>query len=278
MARKAILQKFVVVADLNWTPENPEASPITKERSRSNTPYNALYCERQPPPPDSQALVVDTEPTPDTYNLFTVTNGAKPLMVKVQVNKQEIPMEIDTGASLSIVSEKTLNIFSSGLDLKPTDVSLRMYTGEPLPVIGMLDVEVTYGPQEATLPLIVVQGKGPSLFGRNWMEVIRLNWSNINHVTTNLSLNRILSKYSVVFKNELGLLKGTKAKMFVDVDATPRFFKPRSVSYYLKEKVEQELARLQDEGMISPVHFSDWAAPIVPVVKKRWDYSHLWRL
>ena len=87
-------------------------------------------------------------------------------MVKVQVNKQEIPMEIDTGASLSIVSEETLNIFSSGLDLKPTDVSLRMYTGEPLLVIGMLDVEVTYGPQQATLSLIVVQGKGPSLFGR----------------------------------------------------------------------------------------------------------------
>ena len=55
--------------------------------------------------------------------------------------------------------------------------------------------------------------------------------------------------------------------MFVDVDATPRFFKPRSVSYYLKEKVEQELAHLQDDRMISPLHFSDWAAPIVPGVK-----------
>ena len=99
------------------------------------------------------------------------------------------------------------------------------------------------------------------------MEVIRLNWSNINHVTTNLSLERILSKYPVVFNNELGLLKGTKAKMFVDVDATPRFFKPRSVSYHLREKVEQELAHLQNNGMISPVCFSDWAAPIVPVVK-----------
>ena len=55
--------------------------------------------------------------------------------------------------------------------------------------------------------------------------------------------------------------------MFVDVDATPRFFKPRLVSYCLKEKIEQELARLQDDGMISPVRFSDWAAPIVPVVK-----------
>ena len=64
------------------------------------------------------------------------------------------------------------------------------------------------------------------------------------HVTTNLYLDQILSKYPMVFKNELGLLKEIKAKMFVDVDATPRFFKPRSVSYYLKEMVAQELACL----------------------------------
>ena len=31
-------------------------------------------------------------------------------MVKVQVNKQEIPMENDAGASLSIVSEEALNL------------------------------------------------------------------------------------------------------------------------------------------------------------------------
>ena len=43
--------------------------------------------------------------------------------------------------------------------------------------------------------------------------------------------------------------------MFVDVDATHRFFKPRLVLYYLKEKVEQELAYLQDDGIISPVCF-----------------------
>ena len=86
-------------------------------------------------------------------------------------------------------------------------------------------------------------------------------------MTTNLSLDRILSKYPVELKNELGLLKGTKAKMVVDLGATPIFLKPISVSYYLKEKVEQELAHLQDDGMVSSIRFSDWAAPIVPVVK-----------
>ena len=35
----------------------------------------------------------------------------------------------------------------------------------------------------------------------------------------------------------------------------------------MKEKVERELDRLQEAGVITPVEFSDWAAPIVPVVK-----------
>ena len=35
----------------------------------------------------------------------------------------------------------------------------------------------------------------------------------------------------------------------------------------MKEKVEDELKRLQETGVIEPVQFSEWAAPIVPVLK-----------
>ena len=36
----------------------------------------------------------------------------------------------------------------------------------------------------------------------------------------------------------------------------------------MRGKVEQELNRLQRQGVLTPVAFSDWAAPIVPVLKK----------
>ena len=35
----------------------------------------------------------------------------------------------------------------------------------------------------------------------------------------------------------------------------------------MRGKVEEELERLVSEGIIEPVQFTDWAAPIVPVVK-----------
>ena len=45
------------------------------------------------------------------------------------------------------------------------------------------------------------------------------------------------------------------------------FCKARPVPYALKEKVETELKRLEDEGIISKVERSEWASPIVPVPK-----------
>ena len=63
------------------------------------------------------------------------------------------------------------------------------------------------------------------------------------------------------------MLKGSTAKIYGVSDQPPRFFKPRSVPYALKRKIEEELDKLVQTNVIELVRYSDWATPIVPVLK-----------
>ncbi len=70
-----------------------------------------------------------------------------------------------------------------------------------------------------------------------------------------------------MFKDELGTLRDTTMKHCVKPNAVPRFYKPWSVPFAMKHKVEKELERLQQLGIIESIKFSDWVAPIAPVLK-----------
>lgn len=63
-------------------------------------------------------------------------------------------------------------------------------------------------------------------------------------------------------------MKGIEAKITLKPDHTPKFFQPRVVPYAIRPKVEAELTRLTEMGVISPMQYSEWATPVVPVIKK----------
>ena len=202
-------------------------------------------------------------------SLWHVTNGSsKSITVQVKLNGVPSQMELDTGASVSLISEATFETLKKrGAELSTSSAKLCTYTGEAIKVMGSTNVRVTYEDQDVTLPLLVTEGKGPSLIGRNWLSSLRLNWKAIFTVQSRKTLDEILSKYDEVFDDNLGTLEGVTAKLHVDTTASPRFHKARPVAFALRPKIEEELERLQGLGVIEPVQFSDWAAPIVPVIK-----------
>ena len=175
-------------------------------------------------------------------------------------------MEVDTGAAKTIMPEKTFRELWPRRSLDKTDVQLQSYLGEPIPVVGSAVVHTNYQNQTADLPLIVVKGTKHTLLGRSWLHKIRLNWSQINCVQKP-QLHQLLDKYSEVFSEELGTMKGQKATIELASDAKPRYHKARTIPYAYRQKVEEELDRLVSVGILEPIESSDWAAPIVPVIK-----------
>ena len=207
----------------------------------------------------------------DCYIMFALSsNSSEPYKVTMNVEGSELNMEVDTGASKSIVSEETYKSLcgkSKHPVLEYTSVRLRTYTGESLNVLGQMNVKVKNNQQEVVLPLLVIKGNGPSLLWRDWLHKLRLNWQEINTVRGWDLSQELLKKHPSVFSGGLGTLRGMKAKIQVQEGITQKFFRPR-IPYVLKAKVETELDRLVNQGIITPIQFSDWAAPIVPVVKQ----------
>jgi len=76
-------------------------------------------------------------------------------------------------------------------------------------------------------------------------------------------INEIISAHPLMFKDGIGTIKHFTANVMLKPHSNPIFHKPRSVSYALKDKVEQELYRLESNGVIVKVERSKWATAIV---------------
>ena len=155
--------------------------------------------------------------------------------------------------------------------LRKPSIRLRTYTGEELHLVGEAVVRVQYQNQQEDLNLVIVKGDGPSLLGWDWLQKIWLNWAEVHSLngnTVSTQLEQVLTKHSGLFKDKTGTIKGATAKLNIDPNAKPRFFRPRPVPYALRSRVDQALEKLEAAGIIEPADFSEWAAPIVPVVKR----------
>jgi hypothetical protein len=214
----------------------------------------------------------------DVYSTMFHIKSKDPITVEMQVHGQELTMELDTGASTTVIGENVFRKLSKTgkLELCRSTKKLRTYTGDVIPVVGQCEVVVRYNDVSKLLSAIVVKGDGPCLLGRDWLAHFKLNWSQIFQVRSAPTrqsgpvpeLDKILETHTKVFEESLGTIEGTKARIHVDPSSKPLYFKARPVPHALREKIEVELDRLVKEGTLEPVEFSEWAAPIVPIVKQ----------
>ena len=192
------------------------------------------------------------------------------------LTKQDLQMEIDTGASVSVISEDTyLSVWPGDQRpvLQKSTAQLRTYSGELMHVCGTITVCVFYRQQQKTLPLLVVRGAGRPLFGRDWMKEIKLDWKllqslhSVNKVDD--QLQSLLENHAEVFRDELGSLRDIKVTLQISPDAQPCYHRPRPIPYMLYAQ-EWRMSWLDWRRM-------EWSnllltrtglAPIVPVVKR----------
>ena len=210
----------------------------------------------------------------DSFSTSMYKIGKHGIDVSLEVEGISLTMELDTGAGASIISEQTYQAHFREIPLKPCSTKLHTYTGEPIQALGLITVDVKHKDQSVSLPLVVVQGQGPSLLGRDWLKVVKLDWEgifNLKGASPELSrqekLQALLDAHAELFQAELGTIKGITAKLQMKEGATPKFCKARPVPYSLLDAVNEEYDRLERQGIVEKIEFSEWATPMVHIPK-----------
>ena len=205
-----------------------------------------------------------------------------PVTVPLLLNGNETSMELDTGAAVTVMGVSHFNRIKNKADqLQDSKVRLRTYTGEIVKPLGEGFVEVNYQNQICNLPVTVVDGNAPTLMGRDWLGSLKLDWPSIFPEAKEVrqlesqksEVEKLIKQFPTVFTEKLGCLKDFKVHIPIPTGTTPRFFKARPVSYALRERVDQELEKLQSQGIWEQVEYSRWATPIVTVKKDAADPS-----
>lgn len=142
-------------------------------------------------------------------------------------------MEMNTGCEHSMISKKFWETLGKPALLKLT-LQFRTYTNQIFHVMGELKCKVNYNNENVEHIFLVTHGS--SLFGRDLIHEVKVNWSDIaaqcNKVKENLTLQDILKEFSDVFSEPKGRIKNFKAKIVLKEDATPQFMKSREVWSY----------------------------------------------
>ncbi|XP_049268704.1 uncharacterized protein K02A2.6-like [Rhipicephalus sanguineus] len=189
-------------------------------------------------------------------------------------------MLVDTGSSVSVIPK---NVFRNNRKwwprLEKTPLRLSCFLG-PLPVLGRVAMSVEHDKTRVDSSLVVVDCDGPLLCGRDTIQAFReaglslleeRALPSVYALQAEDDLKELVEEFADLFEDRLGCCKGPPVKLYKKEGAVPRFLKARPVPFALRKAVSAEIDRLVQQGILSPVSVSEWAAPVVPVVKKNGD-------
>ncbi|XP_032069735.1 uncharacterized protein K02A2.6-like [Thamnophis elegans] len=193
----------------------------------------------------------------------------KKIQLTVNIEGRPCEMELDTGSATSIVSWSMIKRLLPQLSkrqLQDCNLTLRDYQGNLIPVIGTRKVRVQFKGFSGRLPLIIVEGRLPSLLGLDWFQSLGLQISGIHNVGTS-ALDCLVNEFPAVFDGTLGRYTDTPVSFNLDPAVQPVRMKPRRVPIALKPKVDTELDKLVAQGVLEPVDHARWETPIVLPIK-----------
>ncbi|XP_062702030.1 uncharacterized protein K02A2.6-like [Aedes albopictus] len=185
-------------------------------------------------------------------------------------------MQLDSAADISVISQEVYKQMGCPAGKQPS-INVVNASGDDMGLTLELSCSITLNEVSKQGRCFVSKADDLNLFGAEWIELFGLWDVPFNAVCNQVSMkhhreaeglvDRLKVKYSNVFDENLGLCTKKQVSLTVKPGSKPVFRQKRPVPYASVQKIEDELNRLQALDIISPVTYSEWAAPIVAVRK-----------
>ncbi|UYV83534.1 K02A2.6-like [Cordylochernes scorpioides] len=201
-------------------------------------------------------------------NQVNDTSNIRNYMVKVQTSGRDINMLIDSGTGKNIISEKTYIetwVKSERPRIEKDSTKLVQWNRQRLSILGKIKADVKVNKRNITMELLVVEGPGPNLIGREAFDQIGIGLEWINYGD---SVCQITEEFMDVFKEKLRQYRGPPIHIKIKTLGKPTFLRARTLPYAIRPKVEEASRKMEEQGILTPVEFTRFATPIVPVLKR----------
>ncbi|XP_062558020.1 uncharacterized protein K02A2.6-like [Armigeres subalbatus] len=194
--------------------------------------------------------------------------------VETTINGVPVDLQLDSGSDITIISKE--NWFKIGSPkTSPPDCEVQTASGDRLGIDAMFRAYIGISGNQregdcyvcsSNLSLNVLGSDLLDKFGL-WDVPFSSFCKVIDVKQENKQVAELKAKFPNVFTDRLGLCTKMQVHLTLHDDARPVFKPKRPVSYSMEAVVEDELNRLQDKGIITPITYAEWAAPIVVVRK-----------
>ncbi|KAK2718681.1 hypothetical protein QYM36_005872, partial [Artemia franciscana] len=240
-------------------------------------PMNAVIEYKESPANNS-----DEDEDVFLYAIENNTNKSRDeALITLEVNHSlPVKFKVDTGAQANILPAKYFDALPHPPSLEKSSQKLTSYCGSKIPVRGVCKLSCKHKSSKAeTLRFFIVETDSvPILRFRSSIDLnivkLVLNVSKVEkstrkdmHAIDKTKTDDIISSYNDVFQG-IGKLDGG-CHLYLKDDAVPTAYPARRIPSSLRGKLEAELKRMEEQGIIEKVSKpTDWVNSMVAVEKK----------
>ena len=196
----------------------------------------------------------------------TVETGSRVWTASIQIAKEQIKFKLDSGADVTVSPESTYHKLQVKPELQSTNKILLGPCNYKMECIGKYSTKLSIDERSTEEEIYVIRELERPLLGRHAAESLNL-LTRVNSVAKGDYKAKVKHKYPQLF---IGLGR-MKAEYTITLQENPKPYAitvPRKVPLPLVKETKEEIQRMVQQGVISPIDEpTDWCAPMVVTPK-----------